>query len=169
VLTDIDPSGVSQAAAEAAGAGGTVHIAEAIDVADYEAVAAFSGRVHEHVGSVDAVMNVAGISTWGAVERLEHRHWRRTIDVDLMGPIHVIECFVAPMIEAGRGGHLVNVSSAAGLFGLPWHAPYSAAKFGMRGISEVLRFDLRRHGIGVTLVCPGAVKPHWSTRSRSWE
>jgi NAD(P)-dependent dehydrogenase (short-subunit alcohol dehydrogenase family) len=74
-----------------------------------------------------------------------------------MGPIHVIESFLPPMIAAGRGGHLVNVSSAAGLFGLPWHAPYSAAKFGLRGISEVLRFDLRRHGIRVSLVCPGAV------------
>jgi len=49
------------------------------------------------------------------------------------------------------------VSSAAGLVGLPWHAPYSAAKFGLRGVSEVLRFDLRRHKIGVTLVCPGGV------------
>ena len=60
------------------------------------------------------------------------------------------------MIEAGRGGHVVNVSSVAGLLGLPWHAAYSAAKFGLRGVSEVLRFDLRRHGIGVSLVCPAA-------------
>jgi len=74
-----------------------------------------------------------------------------------MGPIHVIESFVPPMIAEGRGGHLVNVSSAAGLFGLPWHAAYSAAKFGLRGVSEVLRFDLARHDIGVTLVCPGGV------------
>jgi NAD(P)-dependent dehydrogenase (short-subunit alcohol dehydrogenase family) len=43
------------------------------------------------------------------------------------------------------------------LFGLPWHAAYSAAKFGLRGVSEVLRFDLHRHDIGVHLVCPGAV------------
>ena len=49
------------------------------------------------------------------------------------------------------------MSSAAGLLGLPWHAPYSATKFGLRGVSEVLRFDLRRHRIGVTLVCPGGV------------
>jgi short-subunit dehydrogenase len=52
---------------------------------------------------------------------------------------------------------VVNVSSAAGLFGLPIHAPYSAAKFGLRGVSEVLRFDLQPYGIDVTLVCPGAV------------
>jgi NAD(P)-dependent dehydrogenase (short-subunit alcohol dehydrogenase family) len=80
------------------------------------------------------------------------------VDVNLMGPISVLECFVPAMIAAGRGGHIVNVSSAAGLFGLPWHAAYSASKFGLRGVSEVLRFDLRRHGIGVSLVCPGAVK-----------
>jgi NAD(P)-dependent dehydrogenase (short-subunit alcohol dehydrogenase family) len=106
---------------------------------------------------MDVVMNVAGKSTWGAVDRLRHEDWREMVEVDLMGPINVIEAFIPPMIEAGRGGHLVNVSSAAGLFGLPWHAAYSAAKFGLRGISEVLRFDLRPHRIGVTLVCPGAV------------
>jgi short-subunit dehydrogenase len=74
-----------------------------------------------------------------------------------MGPIHVIETFVPPMVAAGRGGHLVNVSSAAGLVALPWHAAYSASKFGLRGLSEVLRFDLARHRIGVSVVVPGAV------------
>jgi NAD(P)-dependent dehydrogenase (short-subunit alcohol dehydrogenase family) len=79
------------------------------------------------------------------------------VDVNLMGPIRVIDAFVGPMIRERRGGHLVNVSSAAGLVGLPWHAPYSASKFGLRGVSEVLRFDLRPYGIGVSLVCPGGV------------
>ena len=95
-------------------------------------------------------MNIAGVSTWGTIERLEHRHWQKMIDVNLIGPINVLESFVPAMIEAGRGGHIVNVSSAAGLFGLPWHAAYSASKFGLRGVSEVLRFDLRRHRIGVS-------------------
>jgi NAD(P)-dependent dehydrogenase (short-subunit alcohol dehydrogenase family) len=133
-----------------------LHAATA-DVSDYEAVRALADEVHAAHGPMDVVMNIAGIATWGTVERLSHDDWRRVIDVNLMGPIHVIEAFVPAMIEAGRGGHLVNVSSAAGLFGLPWHAPYSAAKFGLRGVSEVLRFDLRRHGIGVSLVCPGGV------------
>ncbi len=62
-----------------------------------------------------------------------------------------------PMMDARRGGHIVNVSSAAGLIGMPWHAAYSASKFGLRGVSEVLRFDLRQHRIGVSLVCPGGV------------
>ena len=157
VLTDIRAEDLAQVAEEIRAQGGTVLHAASADVSDYEAVRALAEEVHAAHGSMDVVMNVAGIATWGTVERLEHHHWRRTVDVNLMGPIHVIETFVPPMIEAGRGGHLVNVSSAAGLFGFPWHAAYSAAKFGLRGISEVLRFDLRRHGIGVSLVCPGGV------------
>jgi NAD(P)-dependent dehydrogenase (short-subunit alcohol dehydrogenase family) len=158
LLTDIDGERLEAVAAELRAAGATVGAALAADVADYDAVVALASEIHAAHGSMDVVMNVAGISTWGTIEQLEHRHWRRTIDVNLMGPIHVLEEFVPPMIAAGRGGHIVNVSSAAGLFGLPWHAPYSASKFGLRGVSEVLRFDLRRHGIGVSLVCPGAVK-----------
>jgi NAD(P)-dependent dehydrogenase (short-subunit alcohol dehydrogenase family) len=158
VLTDIDAEGLASAEQEIIAAGGTVLHASAADVADHAAVVALAEAVHGAHGSMDVVMNVAGVSTWGPIERLEHRHWQRMIDINLMGPIHVLECFTGPMVEAGRGGHVVNVSSAAGLFGLPWHAAYSASKFGLRGISEVLRFDLRRHGIGVSLVCPGAVK-----------
>jgi NAD(P)-dependent dehydrogenase (short-subunit alcohol dehydrogenase family) len=128
-------------------------IAQPADVTDLDQVRALAAAA----GPVDVVMNVAGISAWGSVQRLEHRHWQAMVDVNLMGPIHVIECFVPPMIAARRGGWLVNVSSAAALIGLPWHAAYSASKFGLRGVSEVLRFDLRRYGIGVSLVCPGGV------------
>ncbi|MEV5834743.1 SDR family oxidoreductase [Nocardia sp. NPDC052112] len=157
VLTDIDDVGLRSTADEVLARGGVVHLAAPADISDYDAVVALAAKTHAEVGSVDIVMNVAGIATWGTVDRLTHKQWRRTIDIDLMGPIHVIEEFVPPMIEARRGGHLVNVASAAGLFGLPWHAPYSAGKFGLRGVSEVLRFDLRQHRIGVSLVCPGAM------------
>ena len=157
-LTDRNGGGLEQVAAEIRGAGGTVSHFAAVDLVDHDAVVAFAAEVHAIAPSMDVVMNIAGISTWGKIEQLEHEHWRRTIDIDLMGPISVLECFVPPMIEARQGGHVVNVSSVAGLFGLPWHAPYSAAKFGLRGVSEVLRFDLRKNRIGVSLVCPGAVK-----------
>jgi NAD(P)-dependent dehydrogenase (short-subunit alcohol dehydrogenase family) len=157
-LTDINEDGLRRVAAEVGQAGGRVSHAGAADVSDHEAIVALAAQAHDSGGSMDVVMNVAGVSTWGTIERLEHRHWQQMIDVNLMGPINVLEAFVPAMIEAGRGGHIVNVSSAAGLFGLPWHAAYSASKFGLRGISEVLRFDLRRHGIGVSLVCPGAVR-----------
>jgi NAD(P)-dependent dehydrogenase (short-subunit alcohol dehydrogenase family) len=157
-LTDRNGEGLKGVVDEIRSSGGTVGHFATVDLVDYEAVVAFAAEVHALGASMDVVMNIAGISTWGRIEQLEHEHWRRTIEVNLMGPIGVLECFVPPMIGAGRGGHVVNVASVAGLFGLPWHAPYSASKLGLRGVSEVLRFDLRKHGIGVSLVCPGAVK-----------
>jgi NAD(P)-dependent dehydrogenase (short-subunit alcohol dehydrogenase family) len=157
-LTDIAAAGLEETAAAVRDADGQVSYTGTADVADHEAVVAMAAEIHAAHGSMDVVMNVAGISIWGAIERLGHGHWQRAIKIDLVGPISVLEAFVPSMIAAGRGGHIVNVSSAAGLLGLPWHAPYSAAKFGLRGVSEVLRFDLRRQGIGVSLVCPGGVK-----------
>ncbi len=155
-LTDVQALG--DVVAEVERGGGRVGTATVADIADHDAVVALAEKVHAAGGSVDVVMNIAGVSTWGSIERLRHSDWQKMIDVNLIGPISVLECFVPPMIDAGRGGHVVNVSSAAGLFGLPWHAAYSASKFGLRGVSEVLRFDLRRHGIGVSLVCPGGVR-----------
>jgi NAD(P)-dependent dehydrogenase (short-subunit alcohol dehydrogenase family) len=155
VLTDVAADGLHAVARDLGDA--VLHAAPA-DVSDADDVDALAADVHEAHGPVDVVMNVAGISTWGAIERLQREHWRAQVEVNLMGPIHVLSAFVPPMIAAGRGGHVVNVASAAALFGLPWHAAYSAAKFGLRGVSEVLRFDLARHGIGVSLVCPGAVR-----------
>ena len=157
ILTDIDRSPLDAVVSDIRSGGGTVDYHHALDISDQEAVGTMAAEVHSTLGSVDVVMNVAGIAVWGTVDRLSHDQWRRVVEVNLMGPIHVIESFIPAMIAAGRGGHLVNVSSAAGILGLPWHAPYSASKFGLRGISEVLRFDLRRHDIGVSLVCPGAV------------
>jgi NAD(P)-dependent dehydrogenase (short-subunit alcohol dehydrogenase family) len=162
VLTDIRAEDLERTAADLGtgkgnGVSAPVIHSAAADVRDYDAIQGLADEVHERHGSLDVVMNIAGVSTWGSVDRLRHSDWQRMIDVNLMGPIHVIEAFVPPMMAARNGGHLVNVSSAAGILGLPWHAAYSASKFGLRGISEVLRFDLRRHRIGVTLVCPGGV------------
>ncbi len=157
ILTDVNRATLDAVAAEVRQRGGQVLLARAFDIADYEAVRAFAEEVSREHGSADVLVNNAGIAIWGRVESMAHADWRKVVDVNLMGPIHVIEAFVPGMIAAGRGGHIVNVSSAAGLFGLPWHAAYSASKFGLRGVSEVLRFDLERHGIEVSLVCPGGV------------
>jgi NAD(P)-dependent dehydrogenase (short-subunit alcohol dehydrogenase family) len=157
-LTDVQAEALERVVEEIQSAGGTVAYCKAADIADHDAVVAMAEEIHAGHGSMDVVMNVAGIAVWGTIQDLDHSQWRKVVEVNLMGPIGVLECFVPPMIEARRGGHIVNVSSAAGLFGLPWHAPYSATKFGLRGVSEVLRFDLRRHRIGVSLVCPGAVR-----------
>ncbi len=156
-LTDINAEGLAAVVQELRAAGGSVGDHRALDVAQYDQVKAWADELNQRVGAMDVVMNVAGIAIWGEIQYLEHHQWRRVIDINLMGPIHVLECFVPAMVTARRGGHIVNVASAAGLFPLPWHGPYSASKFGLRGVSEVLRQDLRRYGIGVSLVCPGAV------------
>lgn len=157
-LTDRDATGLEQTVADARALGGDVAAYRALDISDYDAVAAFAADIHNGHEAMDVVLNIAGISAWGTVSTLTHQHWRSMVDVNLMGPIHVIETMVPPMVAAGRGGRLANVSSAAGIVALPWHAAYSASKYGLRGVSEVLRFDLARHRIGVSVVVPGAVK-----------
>ncbi|MGA5467037.1 SDR family oxidoreductase [Mycobacterium sp. NPDC050041] len=157
-LTDRDEAGLETTVADARALGARVPAHRALDISDHDAVAAFARDIHADHPAMDVVMNIAGVSAWGTVDRLTHQHWKSMIDINLMGPIHVIETFVPPMVAARRGGHLVNVSSAAGLVALPWHAAYSASKYGLRGLSEVLRFDLARHRIGVSVVVPGAVK-----------
>ncbi|AIY46006.1 SDR family oxidoreductase [Mycolicibacterium fortuitum] len=157
-LTDRDEVGLAQTVDDAKALGADVPVHRALDISDYDQVAAFAADIHAAHSSMDVVMNIAGISAWGTVDQLTHQHWRSMIDVNLMGPIHVIETFLPPMVQARRGGHLVNVSSAAGIVALPWHSAYSASKYGLRGLSEVLRFDLARHRIGVSVVVPGAVK-----------
>ncbi|GAT11875.1 SDR family oxidoreductase [Mycolicibacterium novocastrense] len=157
-LTDRDAEGLETTVADARALGAEVAEYRALDISDYDAVVAFADDIHSRHPAMDIVMNIAGVSAWGTVSTLTHQHWKSMVDINLMGPIHVIEAFVPSMVAAGTGGHIVNVSSAAGLVALPWHAAYSASKYGLRGMSEVLRFDLARHRIGVSVVVPGAVK-----------
>ncbi|HVV75143.1 MAG TPA: SDR family oxidoreductase, partial [Mycobacteriales bacterium] len=156
-LTDRNAAQLDDTAAAIKDAGGRVGVVRSLDVREIGEVRGFAAAVHEQAVAADIVMNVAGIAIWGTVEKMSHEQWRSVIDINLMGPIHVIESFLPKMVETGRGGYLVNVSSAAGLIGLPWHGAYSASKFGLRGLSEVLRYDLRRHKIGVSVVVPGGV------------
>src|SRR6185312_3777343 len=157
-LPDRDAEGLETTVADSRALGAQVPEHRALDISDYDAVTQFAADIHASHPAMDVVMNIAGVSAWGTVDRLTHDHWKSMVDINLMGPIHVIESFLPQMIEERKGGHLVNVSSAAGLVALPWHAAYSASKYGLRGLSEVLRFDLARHRIGVSVVVPGAVK-----------
>jgi len=141
-LTDRDAEGLEKTVSDAQALGAKVPEYRVLDISDYDEVVAFADHIHANHAPMDVVMNIAGVSAWGTVDKLTHQHWRSMVDINLMGPIHVIESFIPPMIEARRGGHLVNVSSAAGFFGLPWHAAYSASKFGLRGFSEALRAEL---------------------------
>src|SRR5258706_549893 len=81
-LTDINAVALDTLAAEIRAGGGIVAVAQALDIADYEAVRGFAGAVHAAHGSLDVIMNIAGISIWGSIEHLEHQHWRRCVEVN---------------------------------------------------------------------------------------
>lgn len=156
-LTDIQQEQLNETVKEIQANGGQVAYAKAFDITNFEQVQSFAKHIHQQYDALDIVMNVAGIAIWGAVDKMQHEEWKKVIDVNLMGPIHIIESFIPNMIAQKQGGHLVNVASAAALFGLPWHGAYCASKYGLRGLSDVLKHDLKRYKIKVHLVCPGAV------------
>lgn len=156
-LTDINAEGLEAVRRGIEERGGEVCLAKAMDVSDYEAVKALAEEVHTGFGPLDILANVAGVALFSQVEDMTHEQWERVVNVNLWGPFHGIECFVPEMVRAGRGGHVLSVSSTAGIIGLPWHVVYAGTKHALVGASEVLRFDLRKHDIGVSVVLPGAV------------
>jgi NAD(P)-dependent dehydrogenase (short-subunit alcohol dehydrogenase family) len=156
-LTDINGEGLQETCRAIEESGGEVCLARALDVSDYAAVKALADEVHREFGPLDVLANVAGVALFSQVEDMTHDQWERIVNVNLWGPYHGIECFVPEMVRAGRGGHLLTVSSTAGIIGLPWHVAYAGTKAALVGSSEVLRFDLRKHNIGVSVILPGAV------------
>ena len=156
-LTDIDGEGLKKTVEVISGSGGDVSLVCAFDVGDHQAMAAFAKEVHAGFGSLDILVNVAGIALYSQIEDMSHNDWEKVIKVNLWGVIHGLECFVPEMIRAGNGGHIVIISSTAGIIGLPWHIVYAGTKHALVGMSEVLRYDLRKYNIDVSVVCPGAV------------
>lgn len=156
-ITDINSEGLEQTRREIEGAGGEVCLSMPLDISDYEAVRRLADEVHAGYGSLDVLANVAGVALFSQVEDMTHDQWERIVNVNLWGPYHAIECFVPAMVRDGKGGHVLTVSSTAGIVGLPWHVAYAGTKHALVGSSEVLRYDLMKHGIGVSVVLPGAV------------
>lgn len=156
-LTDIDGEGLEKTVDVISREGGKICLAKAFDVGDYQSMADFAREVHNGFGSLDILVNVAGVALFSQIEDMKHGDWERVINVNLWGVVHGLECFVPEMIRAGKGGHVVSVSSTAGLIGLPWHTVYAGTKHALVGMSEVLRYDLRKHNIGISVICPGLV------------
>ncbi|AHI03299.1 short-chain dehydrogenase [Corynebacterium falsenii DSM 44353] len=163
VLSDRDAEGLAGTVRMARDAGGRILDSTVLDVTDVDAVKEWADRAVENFGAPDEVHHVAGIAIWGDARTFPHEKWKRVIDVNLMGTVHMVEAFVHHMTDqpqredASARRAFVCVSSAAGIIGLPWHAAYSASKGGVIAMCEVLRFDLRPHGVDVHVVAPGAV------------
>jgi len=156
-LTDINGDDLKKTVEVISSAGGTVCLARPFDVGNYQAMADFAKDVHAGFGSLDILVNVAGIALFSQLEDMSHNDWEKVVKVNLWGVINGLECFVPEMIRAGNGGHIVTISSTAGIIGLPWHVVYAGTKHALVGMSEVLRYDLKKHKIDVSVVCPGAV------------
>jgi NAD(P)-dependent dehydrogenase (short-subunit alcohol dehydrogenase family) len=155
-LADLDGAGLEAAAAGFAAAGRRV-FARRLDVADGDAVEAFAAAAAAALGPADVVCNNAGIAVNGLFEDMSPEDWSRLLAVDLWGVIHGCRSFYRRMIDRGAGGHIVNMASMAALGPLPGSTGYCAAKSAVLGLSESLRYEAARHGIGVSTICPGIV------------
>lgn len=134
-------------------------IGVATDVGDEGQVRALADAAIAEYGAVHVLVNNAGVFAPGYLWDISSEAWKWVMDVNLWGPIHGIRAFVPHMLTQEEG-HVVNVSSAGGLMPAGVHGPYCTTKHGVVGLSKALRADLAIKGadIGVTLVCPGAVK-----------
>jgi NAD(P)-dependent dehydrogenase (short-subunit alcohol dehydrogenase family) len=124
-----------------------------LDVTAEDDWAAALDRVRTEFGGLDVLVNNAGIAAGGRIDLLDAEHWRRVLDVNVMGAVHGCRAFV-PLFKEQGAGHLVNVASVAGLVHPPAMSSYDAGKAAVVALSESLRAELAPWGIDVSVVCP---------------
>lgn len=137
-----------------------------VDVSDREAMRRWAGELHTEGGAFDVVVNNAGVALSGPFLDLSLDDWEWLLGINLRGVVYGCHFFIPPMVERGQGGHVVNISSVAGLVPFRDLSAYNAAKFGVVGLSESLRWELAEYNIGVTTICPGAVNTNIVKHSR---
>src|SRR5512138_3104258 len=125
-----------------------------MDVTDLHSVKRCIESVLEKEGRIDVLINNAGMHTGGAIEVAPYEDIRLQLETNVIGSINLIK-EVLPSMRKQRKGTIMNVSSIGGLMGLPFQGIYSAGKFAIEGISEVLRMELRQFNIKVIVINPG--------------
>src|SRR5262245_58687467 len=140
-----------------AGLGGDVH-AIRLDVTDREAFARAADETERVFGNVHVVCLNAGINLFNDIAEATFQDWDWVLGVNLGGVVNGVVTFVPRMKAHGEGGHVVTTASMAAFIAGPGAGIYTTAKFGVLGLSDSLRWSLREHGIGVSVVCPGLVK-----------
>lgn len=110
-------------------------------------------RVRDEFGELDVLINNAGIAAGGRIDRLDTAHWRRVIEVNLLGAVIGCRTFT-PLFKEQNRGHVVNVASLAGLVHPAAMSSYSATKAAVVALSETLRYELAPYGVNTTVVCP---------------
>ncbi|MFC1529756.1 SDR family NAD(P)-dependent oxidoreductase [Gemmatimonadota bacterium] len=140
------------------------------DVTDAEQSRTVAEQIGLEVGGagLQGLVNNAGVAVGGPLEIVPMEEIRRQLEVNLVGTLAVTQPCL-PLLRKG-GGRIVNMGSIGGYIGFPIQGPYSASKFALEGLTNVLRQELRRQGIGVTLIAPGAVStPIWKKSFAAWE
>jgi len=126
------------------------------DVADMAAVDQAVAQVKQELGSIDILINNAGIGTFGKFLEMEPAEWEKIIQVNLLGVYYTTRAVLPEMIER-QAGDIINISSTAGQRGAAVTSAYSASKFGVMGLTESLMQEVRKHNIRVSALTPSTV------------
>jgi NAD(P)-dependent dehydrogenase (short-subunit alcohol dehydrogenase family) len=125
-----------------------------LDVRDDESVKTCVDDVLSRAGRIDVLVNNAGVSLSSALEEASIDEAKALFETNFFGAMRMVNA-VLPTMRAQRGGHIINMSSLAGIIGVPYIGLYSASKHALEGYSEALRFEVKRFGIRVSVVEPG--------------
>ncbi|MCX4460276.1 SDR family oxidoreductase (plasmid) [Streptomyces sp. NBC_01340] len=125
-----------------------------LDVTSLEDAEAAAQAAVDRFGRIDALINNAGNFFAGYFEEITPAQMRQQIETNLFGPMNVTRA-VLPVMRKQRAGHVVTLSSSAGLIGQEFCVAYAASKFGVEGWMESLRYDVEPYGIHTTVVEPG--------------
>jgi NAD(P)-dependent dehydrogenase (short-subunit alcohol dehydrogenase family) len=128
-----------------------------LDVRDREAYARVADEVEARLGPVSILCNNAGVAASADVAHMTYELWDWVMGINLNGVINGIQTLVPRMIEHKIPAHIVNTASGAGLIAEGSGLQYATSKFAVVGLSEGLRWELERFGIGVSVLCPGPV------------
>jgi len=129
-----------------------------VDVSDRNQVAAFVSGAVQRFGKLRGLVNSAGIRGVGSVLDVDPETWRRVLSVNLDGTFNVCQAFARAVTEARTPAAIVNLSSAAGIRGVPNRLPYAASKYGVVGITQTTALELGPLGVRVNAVVPGMIR-----------
>jgi NAD(P)-dependent dehydrogenase (short-subunit alcohol dehydrogenase family) len=139
-------------------------LAVPVDVTDRASIAAAVESAVTRFGRIDVVVNNAGFAVLGAVEEVDENDVRDLFDTNVFGALWVLQATL-PVLRAQGGGHVVNVTSLAGLIGEPVLGLYNASKWALEGLSEALALEVEHLGIKVTAVEPGPYATEFGSTS----
>ena len=123
------------------------------DVSDPKQAAQIVETVTKSAGTPDVLFNSAGITQPGYVQELSMEVFERLMQVNYFGTVYVTSAVLPAMLKRGSG-HIINISSMAGYLGVFGYSAYGATKFAVAGFSEVLRAEMKSHGIRVSVAFP---------------